>query len=66
MLLNGKNVLITGAARGIGRALVEAAAAEGANVWALLRAPDAAVEADYQALAERFHESGRRSKPGAL
>ena len=44
MLLQGKNALITGAARGIGAAMVEVFAREGANVWAFARKPDAAFE----------------------
>lgn len=48
MLLTGKNALITGAARGIGAAMVETFAAEGANVWALARTPDPAFEARCQ------------------
>ena len=50
MLLTGKNALITGAARGIGAAIVETFAAEGANVWAFARTPDPAFEARCQAL----------------
>jgi 3-oxoacyl-[acyl-carrier protein] reductase len=34
MLLCGKNAIITGANRGIGRALVDVFAANGANIWA--------------------------------
>ena len=45
MLLEGKNALITGAARGIGAAMVEVFAREGANVWAFARTPDARFEA---------------------
>lgn len=37
MLLNGKNAIITGCNRGIGRAILEAFAANGANVWAFVR-----------------------------
>jgi 3-oxoacyl-[acyl-carrier protein] reductase len=36
-LLTGKNILITGCARGIGRALLKACAENGANVWANAR-----------------------------
>lgn len=45
MLLEGKNALVTGAARGIGAAMVEVFAREGANVWAFARTPDARFEA---------------------
>ncbi len=45
MLLTGKNILVTGAARGIGAAMVEVFAREGANIWALARTPDARFEA---------------------
>ena len=45
MLLEGKTALITGAARGIGAAMVEVFAREGANVWAFARTPDARFEA---------------------
>lgn len=45
MLLSGKNALVTGAARGIGAAIVTAFAEEGANVWAFARTPGEAFEA---------------------
>ena len=54
MLLQGKNALITGSARGIGAAMVEVFAREGANVWAFARKPDEAFEARCAALAETY------------
>ncbi len=35
--MNGKNIIITGANRGIGKSLVELFASSGANVWACMR-----------------------------
>ncbi|MEG1186175.1 MAG: SDR family NAD(P)-dependent oxidoreductase, partial [Eubacterium sp.] len=37
MLLKGKNIIITGSNRGIGRAMVEVFAENGANIWAHAR-----------------------------
>ena len=54
MLLEGKNAIITGSRRGIGRATVEVFAQNGANVWACARKQDDAFEADMAALAERY------------
>lgn len=53
-MLKGKNAIITGARRGIGRATVEAFAQNGANVWACARNKDEAFEADMAALAARY------------
>lgn len=54
MLLQGKNALITGAARGIGAAMTEVFAREGANVWAFARRPDGAFEARLADTAQRY------------
>ena len=54
MLLQGKNALITGAARGIGAAMVEVFAREGANVWAFARRPDDAFEVRLAETAQRY------------
>lgn len=54
MLLQRKNALITGAARGIGAAMVEVFAREGANVWAFARRPDDAFEARLVETAQRY------------
>ena len=54
MLLEGKNALITGAARGIGAAMVEVFAREGANVWAFARTPDARFEARLAMIAGKY------------
>ena len=50
--LSGKNAIITGAMRGIGRATVEAFAAQGANIWACARKQDAAFETAMKQLAK--------------
>ncbi|MBQ9483715.1 MAG: SDR family oxidoreductase [Ruminiclostridium sp.] len=51
-LLAGKNVIITGAMRGIGRTVLELFVENGANVWACDRQRDDAFEEDMKALAE--------------
>lgn len=53
-LLIGKKAIITGARRGIGRATVEAFAANGSNVWACARSQNEAFEADMKGLAEKY------------
>ena len=51
MRLQGKNAVVTGASRGIGRAIAEALAAEGATVIAIYRGSrDAALEIEKLAL----------------
>lgn len=54
MLLQGKNALVTGCARGIGAAILQTFAAEGANVWALARTPDDAFASRCEALAAQY------------
>ena len=56
-MLKGKNAIITGARRGIGRATVETFASFGANVWACARKPDGSFEADMQQVAEKYNVS---------
>jgi 3-oxoacyl-[acyl-carrier protein] reductase len=59
-LLAGKNALITGARRGIGRAIAERFAENGANVWAHARSRDEGFEADMAALSLKY---GTRVSP---
>ena len=54
-MLTGKNAIITGSNRGIGRAIVEKFARNGANIWACARKPNDQFEADMKALAEECH-----------
>ena len=54
MLLQGKNALITGTARGIGAAMVEVFAREGANIWAFARKPDSAFEERCAQIAQQY------------
>lgn len=53
LILEGKNAIITGARRGIGRKTVEVFARNGANIWACARKPDPAFEEDMKELSER-------------
>ena len=45
-MLNNKNIIITGARRGIGRTTVEVFASNGANIWACARNSDEIFEKD--------------------
>ena len=56
-MLKGKNAIITGSRRGIGRATVETFASMGANVWACARTQDDAFEEDMRQIAERHSVS---------
>ena len=55
MLLKDKNVIITGTNRGIGRAMVEAFAREGASVWAHARKENDAFEKDMANTAAKYN-----------
>ena len=50
--LEGKNAIVTGARTGICRAVVEAYAKEGCNVWAVVHRDDEQFESDMKTLAE--------------
>ena len=51
--LNGKNVIITGAARGIGRTILELFVENGANVWACGRTKNEEFAQDMKILSEK-------------
>lgn len=53
-MLKGKNIIITGAPRGIGRAIVELFAKNGANIWSCARKKDSRFEADMYDIAIRY------------
>ena len=53
-ILEGKTAFVTGARKGIGRAVVEAFAREGANVWACARKEDPLFSRDMADIALRF------------
>lgn len=54
MLLAGKNVVITGSNRGIGRAMLEEFALNGANIWAHARVETPVFIQDIQTLADKY------------
>ena len=51
--LEGKNAIVTGARTGICKAVVEAYAEEGCNVWAIVHREDNSFKAEMEALARR-------------
>ena len=53
-MLTGKNAIITGARRGIGRAAVEVFAKNGANIWACARMQNLDFEADMKNVSEIY------------
>lgn len=54
-MLKGKNAIITGARRGIGRVTVETFAKNGANIWACARKPDTIFENDMSCIASQYN-----------
>ena len=53
-LLEGKNAIVTGTARGIGHKIVEVFAANGANVWACARKQTPEMDAYCKDLSEKY------------
>ena len=54
-ILQGKTAIVTGANRGIGRAVVERFANEGAKIWACARKSNSEFERDMSELAEKYN-----------
>jgi len=54
MLLNGKNAIVTGCLRGIGRATMELFARNGANIWACCQNQDEEFERDIRELSKEI------------
>ena len=55
MLLQGKNIIVTGSNRGMGKAMVELFTQQGANVWACARKPSEEFEQNCQKLAAQYN-----------
>jgi len=55
MLLEGRNVIITGTAKGIGNVMLATFAENGANVWACARTRTDEFEANARTLREKYH-----------
>lgn len=55
MLLQGKNAIITGCARGIGKSILETFASNGANIWACARKPSEEFSDYLKKLADNHH-----------
>lgn len=53
-LLEGKNAIITGARRGMGRAMTELFASNGANIWACSHSPSEEFEEDMKLLSKNY------------
>mgnify|MGYP001625124137 FL=1 len=53
-MLKGKNAIVTGANRGIGKETVRCFASHGANVWACVRTPNSEFEQEIQQLQEQY------------
>ena len=53
-VLSGKNAVITGARRGIGRVILELFARNGANIWACIRKEDKAFEDEMTVMSEKY------------
>lgn len=53
-MLQGKNAVVTGARKGIGRACVEVFAKNGANIWACARENSDIFEQDMKKIAEKY------------
>ena len=53
-MLKGKNAVITGARRGIGRATVEVFAQNGANIWACARKKDTDFEEQMKKISAQY------------
>lgn len=56
-MLQGKNAVITGCARGIGKQMLETFASNGANIWACVRKPSEEFSENIRELAERYQVS---------
>lgn len=54
MLLENKNAVITGCNRGIGKAILEAFAENGSNIWACIRQPSHEFETYIKELSEKY------------
>jgi len=52
-IMQGKNIIITGAGRGIGRVMLELFAESGANIWACIRKPDEQFSRDAAEISEK-------------
>ena len=53
-MLSGKNILITGCARGIGKSMVEVCAKHGANIWANARSPNENFDNYCKSISEQY------------
>ena len=53
-MLKGKNAIITGSRRGIGKEIIKVFAKNGCNIWACARQQDKAFEDEMQEIAEKY------------